>query len=357
MDTRVLDCAYSGVCGGCAWAGRPLGEQKEEKLNEVRTLFPGADFVYSPLSRVRDRADLVWEDGRLGLYKLNERSILDIESCAMMSPALEDFFKTYRSRKPPIGKGSVRLRVSPKGEWGVWLDFANQDVKSLFEEKEYLRWLSSIAFVEIGQRRKHLIWKDDQPKLVDPELRTWSETYAEDGSAIPLYGPVGGFTQSGFEANRALVGAVVELVKKSGVTDWVELFCGNGNFTLALASAGMSIEAVEMDPLALEGLQKNLPPNVKLLRADVYLKSKTLSNLDGRGLLVDPPRAGLREVLSVLEDGNKPSVIVYVSCFTESFLADLGRLESLGYRRQGLQAINQFPHSPHSEWAALLTRG
>jgi 23S rRNA (uracil1939-C5)-methyltransferase len=357
MDTRVLDCPYSGVCGGCAWAGRPLVEQNQEKLNDVQTLFPGADFVYAPLNRVRDKADLIWEDGRLGLYKSSERSILDIESCAMMSPALEDFFKTYRSRKPPIGKGSVRLRVSPKGEWGVWLDFANQDVKTLFEEKDYLRWLSSIAFVEIGQRRKHLIWKDDLPKLVDPELRAWFETYSGNGSAIPLYGPVGGFSQSGFEANRALVGAVLELVKESGVRTWVELFCGNGNFTLALASAGMSIEAVEMDPLAIEGLQKNLPANVKLSRADVYLKSKTLPSLEGRGLLVDPPRAGLREVLSVLEDGNKPSVIVYVSCFTESFVADLARLESLGYRRDRLRAINQFPHSPHSEWAALLTRG
>jgi 23S rRNA (uracil1939-C5)-methyltransferase len=274
----------------------------------------------------------------------------------MMSPRLEAFFHEYRSRKPPIAKGSVRLRVSPSGERGVWLDFANNDVKNLFEEKEYLRWLSSLAFVEIGQRRKHLVWKEGAPKLADPELRPWFETYGPGGEAIPLYGPVGGFSQAGFEANRALVGAVISLAQEAGAKDWLELFCGNGNFTLALAAAGMNVEAIEMDPLALEGLQRNLPANVKISRADVYLQSKKLPPVGGRGLLVDPPRAGLRELLGVLESGEKPPVIIYVSCFTDSFLSDLSRLDSLGYRRSNLVGINQFPHSPHAEWAALLTR-
>jgi len=358
MSSQVLDCPYSGVCGGCSWAGRPLDQQNQTKLDEVRALFPKARLVYAPEARVRDKVDLVWEDGRLGLYKSSAREIMDLESCVMMSRPLEDFFKEYRSRRPPIKKGSVRLRISPTGAKGVWLDFANQDVKTLFDEREYLHWLSSIAFVEIGQRRKHLVWKEGEPKLVDPELRPWFETYGSDGTAIPLYGPVGGFSQSGFAANRALVGAVTGLVKESGMRDWVELFCGNGNFTLALASLGLNVEAVEMDELALAGLQKSEPAaNVKVSRADVYLKSKTLPSLEGRGLLVDPPRAGLREVLSVLEEGNLPAAILYVSCFTESFLNDVARLEKLGYLRDELLSVNQFPHSPHSEWVTLLTRG
>lgn len=344
----VLNCPYSGKCGGCSWAGRTLEEQNQAKLAEVHALFPEARFVYSPNDRVRDRADLVWEEGRLGLYKLNERTVIDIETCAMMTPALEDFFKLYRSVKPPIRKGSVRLRVSPKGERGVWLDFANQDVKTLFEEKEYLRWLSSVAFVEIGQRRKKLIWKEGQPKLADPELKAWFET----AGGLPLYGPVGGFSQAGFEANRALTGAVLELARESGLRDWVELFCGNGNFTKALAREGFAVEAVEMDELALEGLKKDLPSQVTVSRADVYLKTKSLPKLAERGLLVDPPRAGLRESLEIVL-AQKPPAIIYVSCFTDTFLADV---ERLGYRRAKLLGVNQFPHSPHTEWVALLTR-
>jgi len=355
---KTLDCQYSGVCGGCSWAGRDLSHQSEEKLAQVKALYPEVQFVFQPDSRVRDKVDLVWENGRLGLYKMGDvREILDIKACPMMSEPLEKFFIEYREKTPPIRKGSVRLRVSPQGERGVWLDFANQDVKALFEEQEYLKWLSSIAFVEIGQRRKALVWKEGAPKLTEPDLKAWFETYDVEGKPIPLYGPVGGFSQTGFAANRALVGSVLAAVKKSGVRDWVELFCGNGNFTLALASAGLQVEAVEMDPLAIEGLEKNLPQNVQLSRADVYLKSKTLPSFKGRGLLVDPPRAGLREVLALLESENKPPSLVYVSCFTDVFLSDVERLKGLGYRLEHLEGIDQFPHSPHAEWVALLTRG
>ena len=351
----TLDCPHAGVCGGCPWAGRPLADQHEAKLGEVRPIYANASFAHAPQSRVRDKVDLVWEDGRLGLYRLGQREILDITSCVMMTPPLEEFFKEYRSRKPPIRKGSVRLRVSPTGERGVWLDFANQDVKALFDEKEYLRWLSTIAFVEIGQRRKALTWKDQAPKLIDPQLKPWFETYGPSGESLPLSGPVGGFSQTGFAANKALVQTVTQLAAQSGINDWVELFCGNGNFTRALAARGMRVEAVEMDPLALEALQKDLPVSVTVSRADVYLKSKTLPAFENRGLLVDPPRAGLREVLGLLKE-NAPPAIVYVSCFTDVFLTDVEKLAALGYEVERLLGIDQFPHSPHAEWVALLTR-
>src|SRR5207248_3100271 len=143
---------------------------------------------------------------RLGLYGMGSREVVDLQECPMMTEPLENWFKEFHKRAPPIKKGSVRLRVSPQGERGVWLDFANQDVKKLFDEKTYLQWLSENAFVEIGQRRKALVWRDGQPKLVDPVLKPWFETYDANLQAIPLYGPVGGFSQTGFAANRELVG-------------------------------------------------------------------------------------------------------------------------------------------------------
>jgi 23S rRNA (uracil1939-C5)-methyltransferase len=361
----LLKCEYVGRCGGCNWGALDPALQIEQKIAQVRGVFPQARFVFTPEARVRDKVDLVWEEGRLGLYEVhkeNERSkILDLEHCAMMSAGLEAFFKEFRKLKPPIRKGSVRLRVSPQGERGAWLDFANQDVKTLFDEKNYLRALSEIAFVEIGQRRKSLIWKEGAPKLNDPVLKPWFETYDAQGKAIPLFGPVGGFSQTGFQANRALVGAVVRAVKNSGISRWLELFSGNGNFSLALAAAGLDVEAIEMDELALRGLEKSLASSdrrltIKFGRADVYLKSKNLPAIEGRGLLVDPPRAGLRELLQVLEQGERPEALVYVSCFTDVLLADLEKLKSLGYKISSLEGVDQFPNSAHAEWIALLTR-
>jgi 23S rRNA (uracil1939-C5)-methyltransferase len=366
----VISCNYIGRCGGCPWGSREQAEQVNEKLNQVRSLYKDVRFAFSPESRVRDRADLVWEEreGRmhLGLYALGSRDVVDITECPMMTAPLEAFFKDFRKRAPPVKRGSVRLRVAPSGERGVWLDFANTDVKTLFEEKAapgektYLQWLNEIAFVEIGQRRKALTWKDGAPKLVDPVLKPWFESYAEsDAQPIPLYGPVGGFSQTGFEANKALLKAVNEAVSQAKLSEWVELFCGNGNFTVSLAAAGHKIEAVEMDELAVEGLNRsaqNQPwaKNLKITRADVYLKTKTLPPLANKGLIADPPRAGLRETLTLIENGEKPEAIVYISCFTDVFIRDCAKLKELGYIVKSLTGVDQFPQSPHAEWVALL---
>jgi 23S rRNA (uracil1939-C5)-methyltransferase len=355
-----LNCEKLGKCGGCPWGARSLSEQRREKLSAVEKIFATVHFVDTPAIGLRDRADLVWQDGRLGLYALDSREIVDLPACPMMSPALETFFKEFRTHQPPIRKGSVRLRVSPAGERGAWLDFANADVKALFDEREYLRWLIDLAFVEIGQRRKALHWRDGAPKLVDPELRPWFETYDENGAAIPLYGPVGGFSQAGFVGNRALVGAVSAAVKASGVHRWSELFCGNGNFALALAARGYAVEAVELEALAVDGLQKSLQLhpdwNVRVNQGDVYLKTGQMPVAPG--LLIDPPRAGLRQLLDALEKSSdrRPQAIVYVSCFTDVFLQDSERLRALGYELRSLVGVDQFAHSTHSEWVSLFIK-
>ncbi len=362
-----LSCPLIGRCGGCPWGLKTLEEQQAEKAREVAGLNSNVRFRYSSVGRVRDRADLIWEDGRLGLYGLNDfsRNIIDIPACPMMTESLEKFFIEFRSKPPPgVRKGSVRLRVSPAGERGVWLDFANADIKMLLDEKEYLRWLRSLAFVEIGQRRKALVWREElqQWKLGEPALKPWFETYGADGEAIPLFGPVGGFSQSGFAANRALVATVGEWAEKSGEKNWLELFSGNGNFALALAARGFDVEAFESDELSLEGMalslanRPDLRERVRFARADVYLQEKKLPQFAGRGLLVDPPRAGLRQVLNRLKSGDQPHSLLYVSCHSESFASDTRELVEQGYRLCELAGVDQFPHSRHCEWVALFTR-
>lgn len=365
--SRNLNCEYFGVCGGCPWGGQSLPEQQTEKLAMMADLSLSATLSYMPAGHVRDKVDLVWSkvngEMRLGLYGLNSREIVDLKSCVMMTKELAEFYQRFRAIVPPIEKGSVRLRVSPDGEWGVWLDFANEDVKTLFEEKEYLRALSEIAFVEIGQRRKALEWRNGVLKLGAPVLKPWFQTYTALLEPISLYGSVGGFSQVGFKANEALVRAVAEAADTVSAQRWVDLFCGNGNFTLALASRGYSVEAIELDELALEGLQTSAASHaewnerIRIQKADIYLKAETLPSFDKKGLIVDPPRAGLRELLLLLESGaaGKPDAIIYVSCHSEALREDATKLFQMNYKLKSLVGVDQFPQSPHCEWVALFT--
>lgn len=360
---QKLSCKYRGVCGGCAWYELSSDHVTQKKLDSIRKIYPEAVIVYQGQTRIRDRADLVWQevDGQmhLGMFKIDResRSILDLESCETMTPELEAWLKDYRKRAPKIKKGSVRLRVSPSGQRGVWLDFSNQDVHLLFQEQTYLKWLSEQAVVEIGQRRKRLHWVDGLPKLKDAEADVWFQSYDYNGQPIPLFGMIGGFTQTGFLANKVLVTEIGKTVQDCGVSDWVELFGGSGNISLHLASLGFNIDMVEMDEQSLQGLEQSIRISKDRIRgvlnyrkSDVYIKSKEVVLDAQKGLIVDPPRAGLRELLSVIDQGPRPPHIVYVSCFQESLEHDIEWLQNAGYVIQSIKGIDQFPFSPHIEW-------
>jgi 23S rRNA (uracil1939-C5)-methyltransferase len=71
-------------------------------------------------------------------------------------------------------------------------------------------------------------------------------------------------------------------------------------------------------------------------------------------VLLDPPRAGAREVLPVAVS-SRPRRIVYVSCHPGSFARDAGILaQELGYRLVAAGIMDMFPHTSHVESIALF---
>jgi len=383
-----ISCRYAGVCGGCPWILKDLESQREEKLKGLHGFFPQdqIEILSAGSQRLRDRVDMTLKrlpDGSmaLGLWSLGtsgkgpslgERELVDMQACPMMSEELETWFLEFRTRLPVVSLGSVRLRVGPGGLRGVWLDFSNEDVKGLFEEKEYLRWLSAKAVVEIGQKKKPLYFDENgEPHLKkELNLKPWFQTWDLQGRAYPVPSAIGGFSQSGLKANRLLTEAVlrqcVTPVENSPAL-WVEAFCGSGNFTYPLARTVEKLIAFDNDAVALKALEEGLQElgleGVELSRVDLKSPRQTealaqrLAGEASYGMLADPPRSGLMKLLDFMEEGLlKPSRLVYVSCFTESLLKDGERLKALGYGLESLSLVDQFPHSPHVEWISLWTK-
>lgn len=381
-----ISCKYGGLCGGCPWIAIPPATQSEEKIKKLDGLFPPdqVHILRPGLERLRDRVDLTIKrlpdgDRQVGLWslrtsgvdlKLFERELVDLHECPMMSESLEEWFQLFRTRLPDIELGSVRLRVSASGERGAWLDFSNEDVKNLFEEREYLKWLSGHGIVEIGQRKKTLYFDEDgRPRLKkEVELRPWFQTWDLKGKTYPIYSAIGGFSQSGLKANRVLVQEVLtqvsELKDRSGTDFWLEAFCGGGNFTYPLSQVAGRVLAFENDPIAVQGLQEGLDKerieNVQLERVDLKSERQierlmeALPKNISYGLLADPPRSGLMKLLNFLEERKlNPEALVYVSCFTESLIHDAQRLSQIGFKLERLSLVDQFPHSPHVEWVSV----
>lgn len=380
-----ISCKFAGVCGGCPWIEKPLLEQHKEKLKGLEGLFPKDQVkILSPgQKRLRDRVDLTIKEGpdglmKVGLWSLNASGgLVDLDSCPMMSPALEKWFLEFRSRLPKVKLGSVRLRVAPDGTKGAWLDFSNEDVKDLFtNQREYLKWLLERCIVEVGQKNKRLYFDEsdgeERPRLQkEVETYPWFQTWDLKERSYPIHGVIGGFSQSGLQANRILVKEVLEKASEVsadlGISDWIEAFCGSGNFTYPLASQVKKLVAFENDPVATktltEGLSDQKINHVEILRVDLKSKKQMgqlLEKLPEKGhygLVADPPRSGLMRLKDLIqEDILSPKVIVYISCFSKSLLEDGEVLKSNGYELKGLSLVDQFPHSPHVEWVSVWSK-
>lgn len=155
--------------------------------------------------------------------------------------------------------------------------------------------------------------------------------------------------------------------------DLLELYCGNGNFTLPLSRHFETVIATEVSKLSTraagENLAENAIGNVQLLRLsaeEVALAMrgervfrrleklpKALADYRLNTLFVDPPRAGLDAQTLAIASGFE--VIIYVSCNPRSLVKNLEML-SKTHEIRTLAFFDQFPYTDHLECGVVLCR-
>ncbi|HRO68344.1 MAG TPA: RNA methyltransferase, partial [Pseudobdellovibrionaceae bacterium] len=262
---KTVTCPAQTVCGGCDFLGLPLQDQLNRKQEELSSLlsrrsvtFPSIS-VWSPGSHaLRDRLDFTLEDGRFGLRHKSERRIVDLSECPQLSPALHRWFLEFRARLPKVAKGSVRLRVSPEGLRGMWLDLSNIDIKNLMDEAAWLNSWPETVVIEMGQRRKFLKRSaSGRPHLEDPVFHPWFETRWRE-NRVSLYGQVGSFTQPSLVANRRIGGWIQSAVLDVRPRRITEFGAGQGNLSFPALSGDAHLTVCENDRSALAGFEKSL---------------------------------------------------------------------------------------------------
>lgn len=370
-----VPCPYKDNCTGCHYLDFSYAEQIQSKLSHLSKLFESKSlaslspfqFSSAGVSHLRDRLDFSLQEGRLGLYSKDRKNILDIEVCAQLSPPLQAWLTEVRKISWPFTKGSLRLRIGPQGQRGIWLDFANIDIKALLEEKTLLRDLQKNAFVEIGQRRKVPVWNGQEYKLKDPEHHVWFQTWMQE-RPVDLYCQVASFTQPSLQSNKLICDTVNEWIRSFPRARLIEFGSGIGNLTLPALAAAESVTACEIDELSLEGLRKsleNLPPDLQSLRSRLTIhrgdfQKKLLQDFSAfDGVIANPPRSGLLNFLSPLEQltaNKRPQFFIYMSCFPESMVVDLERLKNCDYQILKTILVDQFPQTSHYEVLTLLQR-
>ncbi|EKE84564.1 tRNA (uridine(54)-C5)-methyltransferase TrmA [Idiomarina xiamenensis] len=178
------------------------------------------------------------------------------------------------------------------------------------------------------------------------------------------------FTQPNAAINQQMIGWAQAAVGDNE-DDLLELYCGNGNFTLPLASQFGRVLATEISKSSVAAARHNADinaiDNVTVVRMSAEEFSAAMNgeltsrraqeanihDFDCRTVLVDPPRAGLDpDTLALVQQYDN---ILYISCNPDTLCANLAVLTQT-HQLTKAALFDQFPYTEHMEAGVYLTR-
>ena len=164
------------------------------------------------------------------------------------------------------------------------------------------------------------------------------------------------------QAQRLYEAAIsqAEITKNDTVLD---LYCGVGTITLAMAGAAGKVIGVEVIPQAVEDARDNAKRN-GIENAEFFCGDAGAAalELEKNGVkpdvvVVDPPRKGLNADTIEALHRMAPRRIVYVSCDPATLARDVALLKDQGYTLATATAADLFPRCSHVETVVLLSKG
>ena len=163
------------------------------------------------------------------------------------------------------------------------------------------------------------------------------------------------------QAQRLYEAAIsqAQITKEDTVLD---LYCGVGTITLAMASAAGKVIGVEVIPQAVEDARDNAKRN-SIENAEFFCGDAGAAalELEKQGVkadvvIVDPPRKGLNADTIEALHRFAPRRIVYVSCDPATLGRDIALLKERGYAVKNAMAADLFPRCAHVESIVCLVR-
>lgn len=228
-------------------------------------------------------------------------------------------------------------------------------------EAETLAKALNVSIVGRSRKQKRVIGRDyivDQVEVAgrDYHYRQYEQSFVQPNAPVNA---------------QMLAWAVEQSQNSEG--DLLELYCGNGNFTLPLSRCFGRILATELSKsgtrAALENMDANGVENVSVVRLSAEEVSQAMAGVrpfrrlaglpvplqehDLRTVFVDPPRAGLDALTLDCVRGFEQ--ILYISCSPTTLRVNLDALSST-HRIVSMAFFDQFPYTAHLESGVLLRR-
>src|SRR4029079_4735974 len=223
------------------------------------------------------------------------------------------------------------------------------DVLRRFPEVRSIHWSISDTPAEVTNLPTRLLWGEE-----------WIE---EELCGLRFRVRPNAFLQTNTAMAERLYALARDAARLSGEETGWDLYCGIGTIGLSLARDALTVWGIEVSEesvaCALENAELNGITNAAFFAGEGGESLERLADRAGKPdvVVVDPPRAGLSgkalRRMARLEAGR----IVYVSCNPTTLAANVKELaKEWGYTLERARPVDMFPHTPHVETVALLTR-
>jgi 23S rRNA (uracil1939-C5)-methyltransferase len=380
-------CAHFGTCGGCDFQVMAEAAQRRVKTQRVAKALAFALKVPAdslPMRALeappepwgqRNKIALVLHPDperylRAGLYARRSQSVVPLRECPVSSPdglavglRLADALRMLRppiadpQRQTPGLRALVVRTANGTGEPHVLLVGTEPGCPQAEELVAAARTAGAVGVA-------YNCNPDFGPNLLGRETRLLAgpTRVRERVEAHTYLVSPGAFFQTSAWGVGHLVRAVRAAVPESPGRDLVDLYCGGGLLTLALADRGRRIVGIEGNPYAIEDARASARlggvRNAEFVVGRVEDEVRGLAGaLDTATLVLDPPRDGCAPgVIEAVTGRLRPDRVVYVSCEPNSLARDAAALAAGGYRLASVAPFDMFPQTHHVETLAVFER-
>ena len=340
-------CSYFGRCGGCQWQHISYKRQLELRLEVIADAMRRlARLPESPIEGIVPAQDAwVYRNsvqlhttpaGELGFVTTGGRTVMPIAKCLIAHELLDEVHASLDFAWRDVQRLSLRAGVNT-GEQLVLLETAGEEAPELE--------------VDLPVSFAHLNDKGQLFALVGNPFfheRLGERTYHISAPS---------FFQVHTPQAENLVEVVRELGRLQGQERLLDLFCGVGTLSLALAPYATEVIGVEASPWAAADAEVNGEgvANFTILEGEA---AEVLPHLEGEFpvIVVDPPRSGCGQALIAKMAGLRPQRLVYVSCDPATLARDTVYLLEQGLHLENIVAVDIFPQTAHVETVALFVR-
>jgi len=375
-----LTCKYFGSCGSCGLYRLSYEEQlkqKEERVSELLSPFYNGNLEVfdSPSDHYRARSEFrIWHEGdrcdyamgKMPVDGVREKGAIIIEECPKVIESIE------KRMWKLLDKINISSEVLKKRLFAVEFLATTTDeclITMLYHRKLDDVWSAEAKLLESELDCKIMGRSRKQKVILSDEFVT--EKLEIDGDFFIYVQYESGFTQPNPTVNIKMIEWAIKQAKKVGCGDFLESYCGLGNFTIPLSYYFDKVLATEISKrsihAALENCELNDVKNITFarlaseemtealngVREFTRLKEIDLKAYEFSTVLVDPPRAGLDE--GTIELISNIENIIYISCNPETLARDLERLT---HTHEVMEAAmyDQFPHTEHVESGVFLQK-